>query len=49
MRIGDGLHRLANGTDATLIDAGVPGYWSDLPAELAAIEWVRARGTSLAA
>jgi glyoxylase-like metal-dependent hydrolase (beta-lactamase superfamily II) len=47
MRIRDGLHRLGNGTvnaylvadgtDVTIIDAGVPGYWSDLPAELAAM------------
>ena len=47
MRIRDGIHRLGNGTinsylvadgtDVTIIDAGVPGYWSDLPAELAAM------------
>ena len=47
MRIRDGLHRLGNGTvnsylvadgtDVTIIDAGVPGYWGDLPAELAAM------------
>ena len=47
MRIRDGLHRvgngtinvylLADGTDVTIIDAGVPGYWSDLPGELAAM------------
>jgi glyoxylase-like metal-dependent hydrolase (beta-lactamase superfamily II) len=47
MRIRDGLHRLGNGLvnaylleDAgaiTIIDAGLPGYWSDLPAELAAM------------
>jgi glyoxylase-like metal-dependent hydrolase (beta-lactamase superfamily II) len=47
MRIRDGLHRLGNGTvnsylvadgtDVTIIDAGVPGYWADLPAELTAM------------
>lgn len=47
MRIRDGLHRLGNGsinaylvadgTDVTIIDAGVPGYWADLPGELAAM------------
>ena len=47
MRIRDGLHRLGNGTvnayliadgtDITIIDAGVPGYWGDLPGELAAM------------
>jgi glyoxylase-like metal-dependent hydrolase (beta-lactamase superfamily II) len=47
MRIRDGLHRIGNGTvnvylvadgtDVTIIDAGVPGYWSDLPGELAAM------------
>jgi len=47
MRIRDGLHRLGNGTinvylladgtDVTIIDAGVPGYWGDLPGELAAM------------
>ncbi len=47
MRLRDGLHRLGNGTvnvyliadgsDVTIIDAGVPGYWGDLPAELAAM------------
>jgi glyoxylase-like metal-dependent hydrolase (beta-lactamase superfamily II) len=47
MCIRDGLHRLGNGTinsylvadgtDVTIIDAGVPGYWSELPAELAAM------------
>ena len=45
MRIRDGLHRLGNGTinvylvadgtEITIIDAGVAGYWSDLPGELA--------------
>jgi glyoxylase-like metal-dependent hydrolase (beta-lactamase superfamily II) len=47
MRIRDGVHRLgsgivnayliADGSDVTIIDAGVPGYWADLPAELAAM------------
>jgi glyoxylase-like metal-dependent hydrolase (beta-lactamase superfamily II) len=47
MRIRNGLHRLGNGTvnsylvadgtDVTIIDAGVPGYWGDLLAELAAM------------
>jgi glyoxylase-like metal-dependent hydrolase (beta-lactamase superfamily II) len=47
MRIRDGLHRLGNGTinvylvadgtDVTIIDAGVPGYWGDLPGGLAAM------------
>jgi glyoxylase-like metal-dependent hydrolase (beta-lactamase superfamily II) len=47
MKIADGVHRIGNGlincyllgegTDVTIIDAGVPGYWSDLPAELAAM------------
>jgi glyoxylase-like metal-dependent hydrolase (beta-lactamase superfamily II) len=47
VRIRDGLHRLGNGTvnvylvadgtDVTIIDAGVPGYWADLPGELAAM------------
>ena len=47
MRIREGLHRLGNGlinaylvadgSDVTIIDAGVPGYWSDLPDELAAM------------
>ena len=45
VRIRDGLHRLGNGTvnaylvadgpEVTIIDAGVPGYWADLPGELA--------------
>lgn len=44
MQIAPGLHRLgdgrinayllADGPDVTLIDAGVPGYWGELPAEL---------------
>jgi glyoxylase-like metal-dependent hydrolase (beta-lactamase superfamily II) len=47
MQIREGLHRLGNGTvnvyliadgtDVTIIDAGVPGYWADLPAELTAM------------
>jgi glyoxylase-like metal-dependent hydrolase (beta-lactamase superfamily II) len=47
MRIRDGLHRIGNGTvnsylvadgtDVAIIDAGVPGYWADLPGELAAM------------
>ena len=47
MRILDGLHRLGNGTvnayliadgtEVTIVDAGVPGYWGDLPGELAAM------------
>jgi glyoxylase-like metal-dependent hydrolase (beta-lactamase superfamily II) len=47
VRIRDGLHRLGNGLinaylleeagEVTIIDAGVPGYWSDLPAELSAM------------
>jgi glyoxylase-like metal-dependent hydrolase (beta-lactamase superfamily II) len=47
VRIRDGLHRLGNGTvnvylvadgtEITIIDAGVPGYWGDLPGELAAM------------
>jgi glyoxylase-like metal-dependent hydrolase (beta-lactamase superfamily II) len=47
MKIADGIHRLGNGlinsyllgegSEVTIIDAGVPGYWSDLPAELAAM------------
>src|SRR5438128_12188762 len=47
MRIAEGIHRLGNGlinsylvvdgTDVTIIDAGVPGYWRDLPAELATL------------
>jgi glyoxylase-like metal-dependent hydrolase (beta-lactamase superfamily II) len=37
-RLGDGLinsYLLGEGSEVTIIDAGVPGYWSDLPAELA--------------
>jgi glyoxylase-like metal-dependent hydrolase (beta-lactamase superfamily II) len=47
MQISDGIHRLgsglvnsylvADGGGVTIIDAGLPGYWSDLPAELAAM------------
>ena len=47
VRIREGLHRLGTGTvnvylvadgkDVTIIDAGVPGYWGDLPGELAAM------------
>jgi glyoxylase-like metal-dependent hydrolase (beta-lactamase superfamily II) len=39
-RLGDGLinsYLLGEGSEVTIIDAGVPGYWSDLPAELAAM------------
>ena len=45
MKIADGVHRIGNGlinsyllgegSDVTIIDAGIPGYWSDLPRELA--------------
>ncbi len=47
MKIADGIHRLgsgminsylvADGGGVTIIDAGLPGYWSDLPVELAAM------------
>jgi glyoxylase-like metal-dependent hydrolase (beta-lactamase superfamily II) len=47
MRITDGVHRLGLGQinayllaeagEVTIIDAGVPGLWNDLPAELAAM------------
>ena len=47
MRISDGIHRLGNGLvnaylvadggGVTIIDAGLPGYWAALPAELAAM------------
>jgi glyoxylase-like metal-dependent hydrolase (beta-lactamase superfamily II) len=47
MKIAEGVHRiggglinsylLEEGSEVTIIDAGVPGYWSDLPAELAAM------------
>jgi glyoxylase-like metal-dependent hydrolase (beta-lactamase superfamily II) len=56
MQVAPSLHRLGNGLinsylveeagQVTIIDAGVPGYWGDIPAELAAmgrsIEDVRA-------
>ncbi|HXI80491.1 MAG TPA: MBL fold metallo-hydrolase, partial [Verrucomicrobiae bacterium] len=45
MKIADGIHRLGGGLinsylleeagEVTVIDAALPGYWSDLPAELA--------------
>lgn len=47
MRLADGLHRIgaglvnvylvADGSDVTVVDAGVPGYWAELPAELNAM------------
>jgi glyoxylase-like metal-dependent hydrolase (beta-lactamase superfamily II) len=47
VQIAPGLHRLGNGTinaylvadgsEVTIVDAGLPGYWGDLPAELAAM------------
>src|SRR5689334_4596165 len=47
MRIADGLHRVGNGvvnaylviegTEVTIVDAGMPGFWPDLLAELGAI------------
>jgi glyoxylase-like metal-dependent hydrolase (beta-lactamase superfamily II) len=47
MQIGPGLHRLGNGSvnaylvedggEVTIVDAGMPGFWGDLPAELAAM------------
>jgi glyoxylase-like metal-dependent hydrolase (beta-lactamase superfamily II) len=47
MQIADGIHRLgtgqvnsylvADGGGVTVVDAGLPGYWSDLQAELAAM------------
>ena len=39
-RLGDGLvnsYLLGEGSEVTIIDAAMPGYWSDLPAELAAM------------
>jgi len=56
MKLAPSIHRLGGGLvnsylieeagEVTIIDAGVPGYWSDLPGELAAmgrtIEDVRA-------
>ena len=47
MQLAPSLHRLGNGLvntylleesgEITIIDAGLPGYWKDLPAELAAM------------
>ena len=47
MKIAPGIHRLGRGLvnsylleesgEITIIDAGAPGYWNDLPAELAAM------------
>jgi glyoxylase-like metal-dependent hydrolase (beta-lactamase superfamily II) len=47
MQLAPSLHRLGNGLinsylleesgEVTIIDAGVPGYWGDLPTELAAM------------
>ncbi|HEY8800522.1 MAG TPA: MBL fold metallo-hydrolase [Candidatus Limnocylindrales bacterium] len=47
MKIAEGIHRLGDalvnsyllgeGSEVTIIDAAMPGYWSDLPAELAAM------------
>lgn len=47
MKITTGVHRLGSGLinaylveengEVTIIDAGLPGYWADLPAELAAM------------
>jgi glyoxylase-like metal-dependent hydrolase (beta-lactamase superfamily II) len=47
MRIAAGIHRIGNGLvnsylleesgEITIIDGGAPGYWNDLPAELAAM------------
>ena len=57
MQVGKGIHRiggnsiinaylLEEGGEVTIVDAGLPGYWGDLPAELASmgrsIEDVRA-------
>ena len=39
-RLGDGVanvYLVAEGGEVTIIDAGMPGYWGDLPAELAAM------------
>ena len=60
MKIADGIHRLGDGlvnsyllgegSEVTIIDAAMPGYWSDLPAELAAmgrtLDDVRATGSA---
>ena len=47
MRVASGIHRLGTGLvnsylieeggEITIVDAGAPGYWSDLPDELAAM------------
>jgi glyoxylase-like metal-dependent hydrolase (beta-lactamase superfamily II) len=47
VQIAPSLHRLGNGSvnaylvedggEVTIVDAGLPGYWGDLPAELAAM------------
>jgi glyoxylase-like metal-dependent hydrolase (beta-lactamase superfamily II) len=47
MQIAPGLHRVGNGQvnaylvedggEVTIVDAGMPGFWADLPAELAAM------------
>ncbi len=47
MRVAPGIHRLGTGLvnsylieeggEITIVDAGAPGYWSDLPGELAAM------------
>jgi len=47
VQVAPSLHRLGNGLinsylveesgQVTIIDAGVPGYWGDIPAELAAM------------
>ena len=47
MRVASGIHRLGTGLvnsylieeggEITIVDAGAPGYWSDLPEELAAM------------
>ena len=47
MQIAPSLHRIGNGSinaylvedggDVTIVDAGLPGFWGDLPAELAAM------------
>ena len=48
MKIAPGIHRIGNGLinsylleesgEITIVDAGVPGYWDDLPDELAAMK-----------
>ena len=47
MKIASGIHRIGPGLinsylleesgELTIIDAGAPGYWNDLPKELAAM------------